>query len=65
MLELEKMRMKLVVGRLIGIAIGLTIWWLVIGPVFADNPLIIAIGLLVALFGGMYVGSLVVMSRGR
>jgi uncharacterized membrane protein YvbJ len=65
MLELEQMRMKLIVGRLIGIAIGLAIWWFVIGPTFADNPLIIFGALIALAFGGLYAGTLTVLALHR
>lgn len=65
LVELEKMRVKLIVGRVIGIAIGLAIWWFVIGPTFADNPLIIFVGLIVLAFGGLYLGQMAVLLQQR
>lgn len=60
--QIEYMRMKLIVGRLIGIAIGLVLWWVILGPLFGDNPLLVAVSLVVVLFGGLYVGQMVVLS---
>lgn len=60
--QLEYMRMKLIVGRLAGIAVGLVLWWLVLGPALGDNPLLVLVSLVGVVFGGLYVGQMVVLS---
>lgn len=60
--ELEIMRMKLIVGRLAGLVIGLLIWWFVLGPASGGNPLVVLAGFAVLAFGGLYAGQLVVLS---
>lgn len=60
--QLEQLRVKLIVGRLIGIAIGLALWWFVLGPAFNQNVLAIWVSFFVVLFGGLWVGTMVTLS---
>lgn len=61
--EIEKLRVKLVIGRLVGIAVAVAAWWFLI-PTLHD-PGAIIVGLLVALFGGLWVGQMVTLSMVR
>jgi hypothetical protein len=60
--ETEALRIKVIVGRLIGVVIGLTIWWFAIRPSLGDNPLPALVTLGLVTFGGQYFGTTVVWS---
>lgn len=56
LLEIEQMRLKLIPFRIIGIVLGLAVWYLVVGPNM--EPLLTLIALPVLAFGGLYVGNI-------
>ena len=60
--QIEALRRKVIVGRVIGVAIGLAIWWLVIRPTLGDNPLVALVALGLVTFGGQCYGTMVVGS---
>lgn len=60
--QLEQLRLKLIVGRLAGIAVGLALWWFVLGPSFGGDFIPTAVSLVVVLFGGLWVGQMVTLS---
>jgi hypothetical protein len=60
--ETEALRIKVIVGRLIGVVIGITIWWFAIRPSLGDNPLAVLVTLGLVTFGGQYFGTTVVWS---
>ena len=60
--EIEALRIKVIVGRLVGVVIGLAIWWFAIRPALGDNPLAVLVTLGLATFGGLYYGTTVVWS---
>ena len=62
MLELEKLRLKLIPFRIAGIAIGLAVWWFVLGPVLGGDLLPTAIALGACVFGGLYLGNVTGLS---
>ena len=65
LIEIEKMRAKLVAGRLAGISVGLALWWFILGPTFGGDFIPTSVSLVVVLFGGLYVGQMLVLSLVR
>lgn len=63
--EIEQLRVKLIMGRLLTMAVALVVWWWAI-PIIKD-PLLLIVTLLVALVGGLWLGTMLTLSflRGK
>lgn len=57
LLELEKLRAKLIPFRIAGIVLGLVVWWFVAGPFLQGNPIATLVALFVLAGGGLYLGN--------
>lgn len=57
--EVEQLRGKLIVFRLVGLAVGIALWWLVVVQLTPHAIVLWAVALVVAAFGGVYAGTLV------
>lgn len=55
-LEVQSFNAALVVGRVIGFAIGMAILWFFVGPAFADNPIGVIVAFFALGFGGLLLG---------
>lgn len=62
LLELEKLRAKLIPFRIVGLIAGLALWWFVVGPALGGNPITTLIALVVLAGGGVYLGNIIGLS---
>lgn len=60
MYELEQLRVKLMIGRLLTVAVVLAVWWWAI-PIIKD-PLALIATFLLALFGGIWLGTMLTLN---
>ena len=58
--EVQNFNALLIVGRLVGVAVGMAILWFVVGPAFGEeNPLAVIIAFFVLFLGGLLAGQYV------
>lgn len=56
-LEVQQFNLLLVVGRVLGLVIGLGVWWFAAGPIFGETqPLLVIVSLFVLAGLGILVG---------
>lgn len=61
LLVVQGLWLKLVVGRLIGVIVGLAIWWFVAGPLFNGQFVPTVVTLIVLPFAGLLIGQTLVL----
>lgn len=61
LITVQNLQAKLIVGRLIGLAAGLLIWWFVLGPALRGNFLGTIVAFFVLAFAGTFIGGRLVL----
>lgn len=60
-LQVQALMAKVVVGRIVGLVVGILAWFFLAGPLFIGNFLLIFVSLVVLAFVGLYVGQTLVL----
>jgi uncharacterized membrane protein len=65
-LEIQAFNGLLILGRLVGLAVGMAILWFVVGPALGEeNPLAVIAAFLVLAFGGLLAGQWITLQLMR
>lgn len=56
LIHVQNLGIKLVIGRLIGLALALLLWWYVVVPASGENILVLFVSLPVLAFAGIFAG---------
>jgi len=60
--EVEKMRAKLVIGRLAGVIVALALWWFLVVPMVPQNVIALGVTFFVAAYAGLWLGQMATLS---
>jgi hypothetical protein len=61
-LEVQSFNAALIIGRLVGLAVGMAILWFIVGPAFGtENPLAVIAAFFILAFGGLLAGQWVTL----